>query len=52
MIQVGMMLGDHGGFSFMDGGSVMIDADLLALDVPRQELKELVQPQVEERKYR
>jgi hypothetical protein len=34
MIQLGMMLGDHGGFPFMDGGSLMAGLESLALDMP------------------
>ena len=47
-----IMPGDHAGLPFMDAGSLIADAELLALDVPRQELKELVQPRVKECKNR
>ena len=50
---VGMMApGDHAGFSFMNGGSLMAVAELLALDVPGQGFKEVGQLAVDEHKHR
>jgi hypothetical protein len=45
MVRVGMMPGDHGA-SVYGWQSLMAVAELLALDMPRQEFKELVHPQV------